>query len=354
VKYIVVLIVFGLLLSNSCEKEKPVLHPVDHNPYYRFMWYNVENLFDTLNNPDKQDDDFTPDGECHWNTERYIDKLNKINRVIHAVGGDSLPVLIGLAEVENRLVLEDLLSKTTLNGRGYRIVHHESPDYRGIDVALLYRSPFFRLLSTKFYPIWFPFDTTVRTREILYVKGVLGDLDTLHIFLNHWPSRSGGEFHSRPRRIFVAEFLKSRTDSIFRADSQARVVITGDFNDEPQDLSIVSGLHAGLQFDNPQPAVLYDLTGYLETVTSTGSYKYKGDWNFLDQFIVSGTLLDTLRPVYSRVTDHQVYQSYFLMERDESYLGSKPYRTYLGSYYHGGYSDHLPVFLNLRYHEHEE
>lgn len=350
-RFALLTLVMAFVLACSCEKEKtPVVF--DDNPFYRFMFYNVENLFDTLNDPVRNDDDFTPDGSYRWNTWRYHDKLQKIGRVIRDLGGDTLPVLIGLCEVENRQVLEELLEINDLDGVGYRILHNDSPDYRGIDVALIYREPYFRLLSSAFWPVWFPFDTLTQTREVLYAKGVLADLDTLHLFVNHWPSRSGGEVQSRPRRIFVAELLRTRVDSILRASPGARIIITGDLNDEPQDLSVVAGLNALREFERPEPDNLYALSGHLELLGGPGSYKYRGAWNFLDQFVVSGSMLDTTAILYSRLSDHQVFAPAYLQEEDPDYLGTRPFRTYTGPVYRGGFSDHFPVFLNIRINKH--
>ncbi|MCD6347293.1 MAG: endonuclease, partial [Bacteroidales bacterium] len=199
------------------------------------------------------------------------------------------------------------------------------------------------------FQVWFPFLEGYSTREVLYVKGNLAGKGEVHVFVNHWPSRSGGEIESRPKRVFVAELVRSKVDSIFKTDSDARIIITGDFNDEPNDLSIVSGLNGLQTYDNPVPENLYALSMYLKKNSSIGSYKYKGNWNLLDQFIVSSSLLDTTQTLYCRPTDLDIIQRYYLFEEDKTYMGKKPFRTYLGNYYHGGYSDHLPVEIKLRY-----
>jgi len=347
-RYVAALFLSALLLAASCEKD-PVAPASDQNPFYRFMFYNVENLFDTINDPNTNDEQFTPEGEYKWSSQRYLTKLTRIGAVIRDLGGDTLPALIGLCEVENRQVLDDLLQHNNLDEVGYRIIHRESPDYRGIDVALLYRDPWFKPLTYRFYPVWFPFDTATRTREVLYVKGMLAGLDTLHLFINHWPSRSGGELASRPKRVFVAELIKSKIDSILRAVPESNVILTGDLNDEPFDLSIVSGLNALSNFNNPQSDQLYALTADVARASDVGSYKYRGNWNYLDQFIVSGGLLDTTRTIYCRPSDYVVYHPDYLEEDDKDYFGKRPFRMYLGPVYHNGYSDHFPVFLNLRY-----
>ncbi|OFY53502.1 MAG: hypothetical protein A2X22_02170 [Bacteroidetes bacterium GWF2_49_14] len=313
------------------------------------MFYNVENLFDAADDPLINDAEFLPGSNKKWTHERYQDKLDKIARIIGDVGHDTLPILVGLCEIENRRTLDDLLSKSPLASQDYRIVHRESPDYRGIDVALLYRANYFNLLSQHFFPVWFPFDTAVRTREILYAKGILGGKDTLHVFVNHWPSRSSGEVESRPLRAFVASAVRARVDSILAGSSHANIVITGDLNDEPQDLSIVSALRARLAFDDPKSGELYDLTALLKSGYPGGTYKYKGTWNQLDHMVISGSLMDTTRSLYARTADMHVFTASRILEEDTEYMGDRPFRTYLGPYYHGGYSDHLPVFLDIHF-----
>ncbi len=340
----------GLLLVLSCSCEKKITdNTEDSNSFYRLMFYNVENLFDTLNNPDANDEDFMPDGRNQWNSERYYEKLRHIAKVVKDVGDEKFPVLVGLCEVENLDVLEGLVLATSLKDAGYEIIHKESPDYRGIDVALLYRPVDFHLLEYKTWQVWFPFDTGYSTRELLYAAGKLPSGDTLHIFVNHWPSRSGGEVETRPKRLFVAEMVRSKVDSLLGINPNARIVITGDFNDEPTDLSIVSGLNAYSSFDDPKNDRLYNLSHYLQKNINTGSYKYQGNWNMLDQFIISGSLLDTTGGIYSSQFDVHVFEAEYLLEKDNTNMGVKPYRTYLGDFYHGGYSDHLPVYLDIRY-----
>ena len=347
-RYIGLLFFVSLLLAASCEREKPSVAS-DANPHYRIMFYNVENLFDTDNDPLINDEEFLPGSQKKWTAERYRDKLDHIARVIRDLGGDTLPALVGLCEVENRKTLDDLLGKTSLKGVDYRVVHRESPDSRGIDVALLYREGYFQLTGSHFFTIRFPFDPDVTTRDILYACGVLGGKDTLHVFVNHWPSRSGGEIESRPRRVWVAEAVRYRVDSILRINPAAQILITGDFNDEPADLSVVSGLNALLSAEVPQPGKLYDLTMGLKHSSPGGTYKYKGSWNLLDHMVVSGTVLDTARLLYSRPSGLHVFQAPYLLEADKTNLGEQPLRTYLGNFYQGGYSDHLPIYLDIHY-----
>ncbi len=313
------------------------------------MFYNTENLFDAVDDPAINDEEFLPGSQKKWTEIRYEEKLDHVAKVIRDLGKDTLPILVGLCEVENRKTVDDLIGKTSLKGTDYKVVHKESPDSRGIDVALLYRSRYFQLLDSHFIKIEYPADPEFKTRDILYARGILVSKDTLHVFVNHWPSRSSGEIRTRPLRVFVAEQVKQRVDSILQRNPTAQIVITGDFNDEPMDLSVISGLKALLTYNNPERSGLYDLTNQLKNGTPGGSYKYKGTWSTLDHMVVSGSLLDTTRQLYSRPSDLHVFHEDYLLEADKENLGNRPLRTYMGSYYQGGYSDHLPVYLDIRY-----
>lgn len=347
-KYIGIIMLAALFLAGSCDRDKPS-GMKDPNPYFRVMFYNTENLFDAVDDPLVDDQEFLPGSPKKWTETRYQEKIDHIAKVIRDLGKDTLPILVGLCEVENRKTVDDLINKTSLRGTDYRIIHHESPDSRGIDVALLYRSRFFQLLDSHFFSVRFPFDTLSRTREILYAHGILGGKDTLHVFVNHWPSRSSGEIESRPLRLFVAETVRFRVDSIFRISPSARILITGDFNDEPMDQSVVSGLKALLSYEKPETGRLYDLTQGLKNSSPGGTYKYKGMWNLLDHMVVSGAILDTARMIYSRPADLHVFQAKYLLVADKTNMGDQPFRTYSGNFYQGGYSDHLPVYLDLHY-----
>lgn len=345
---IAIVVFCTLLLAASCDNEKPSVVS-DPNPHFRVMFYNVENLFDTENDPAINDEEFLPGSDKKWTKERYETKLNQIAKVIGDLGGDTLPVLVGLCEIENRRTLDDLLGTSKLSGADYRIVHQESPDSRGIDVALLYRSRYFQLLNNRFVPVKFPKGTDVRTREILYASGVLAGKDTLHILVNHWPSRSSGEVQTRPLRLAAATTVREVVDSVLRITPDAKIVITGDFNDEPMDASVTDGLRAKLAYDMPVNANLYDLTQELRKTSPGGTYNYKGTWNLLDHMVVSGALLDTTAAIYCRPSGMHAFTARYLLEKDEENMGQRPVRTYLGSYYQGGYSDHLPVYLELHY-----
>jgi len=313
------------------------------------MFYNVENLFDTFDDSLKRDDDFLPEGNHFWNNHKYYTKLNQICKVIMAVGEWNPPAIIGLCEIENRKVIYDLTNNTPLVKYEYKIVHKESPDRRGIDVGLLYRDDLFTPINSSFLQINFPNNPESKTRDILYVKGVTNYSDTLHVFVNHWPSRWGGQLESEERRVFVASVLKTTIDSIFNENSNANIIITGDFNDYPDNKSIKDILSAKQSIDDVSSNQLYNLSSILFKTKNIGSHKYQGEWGVLDQFIVSGNLLKKENEVYTSTEDTYIFNQDFLLEPDESNFGFKPNRTYIGYKYNGGYSDHLPIYLILNF-----
>ncbi len=311
----------------------------------RLMFYNLENYFspfvDSLN-PQKE---FTENSQLRWTWSRFVKKTNDIFKVIVAVGGATPPDLIGVCEVENRFVLNRIIYETPLAKFPYGIVHHESPDARGIDVALLYSKETFKLLGSKFFSITLP--TGRSTREVLLAKGVVNELDTLHVMVCHLPSKYGGAAASEGSRMAAATQLRRIADSILTASSNANLVIMGDFNDTPDSRCIVEGLGVSANLHGGASDSLYNLALPLHH-TDIGSIKFQGKWELIDLFFVSGNLLNKESPIYCRPTDYYIFQAPFLLEPDETYTGQKPRRTYNGYRYNGGISDHLPVVLDVR------
>lgn len=312
----------------------------------KFMFYNVENLFDIYDDSLKLDGEFLPDGYKHWTKKKYINKINQIYKVIMDLGGWDPPVLIGLCEIENLSVLEDLINITPLSNYKYRIIHQESPDRRGIDVALLYRMDIFK---PDFYKaLKLNLRSGKKTsRDILYVRGHISTTQNLHIFINHWPSKSGGEIASQPDRISAAKLLKQHTDSLFINYKNPGIIITGDFNDDPDSKVMKDILKAQTDFEFINNEELYNLSYQFSKKQNEGSYKYQGRWNIIDQFIISGNLFNTNKKLLTSFSGCKIFKRDYLLEDDKSFLGKKPFRTYLGPIYHGGFSDHLPVYLEL-------
>lgn len=321
-------------------------------PPGRVVFYNVENLFDTRDDTLTLDDEFTPRGEKRWTRARYEAKLLSVARVVRAAGGEECPLLVGLAEVENRWVLRDLAARTSLAGAGYGVLHRDSPDPRGMDVALLYRREWFRVVDSAFLRVPLSPEST---RDILYCEGVLAGRDTLHVFVCHFPSMRGGERRSEWKRGRAASVLRAKIDSLQRARPSAAVLVMGDFNG-----AFGTPALRLLRLRDPGPlaagasgrlacadTVLYD-TGCWLRRTGRGTYRYQGRWQTLDHIVVSGSLLNGARPLRA-ASRLAVFDAGFLLETDRSSFGRKPFRTYAGPRYLGGYSDHLPVYIELSF-----
>jgi predicted extracellular nuclease len=314
---------------------------------FRIMFYNVENLFDYINDSLTLDDEFLPDGTRHWTINRYKQKLNNIYKVIVSAGGWEPPEIVGLCEIENKFVLEGLVNNTPLAKYNYNIIHKESPDQRGIDVALLYIENKFKILQTRFIQITHA-NISLKTRNILFVKGITSMKDTLNIFVNHWASRYSGQIESKKKRSIIASILRQQVDSIFNLKKKTNIIIMGDFNDEPLDKSILQILGSKIDYSDIMPGELYNLSYVLWKNNNKGSCKYKGAWFMFDQFIVSASLLQKENQLYLQTTDIHLFCPDFLLEEDEMYFGLKPYRTYNGYQYQGGFSDHLPIYIDLK------
>lgn len=310
---------------------------------YRAVFYNVENLFDTKDDPETADEEFTPKGAKHWTESRYRNKLAKIARVLKEAGGTELPVFAGLAEVENRAVVADLARQPDLVAGDYGVIHRDSPDGRGIDVAFLYKKALFKPLRSAFFEVSFPSDTTLKTRDILYVAGRVNE-ETLHFFVCHFPSMYGGEKKSEWKRIQAAKVLRQKIDSVTGVNRGAKIVIMGDFNGKAN--TEAQGILSTKSSDLPAIADGLYNTGYYLLNEKYGSYRYRGVWQTLDHIMVSGTLLDGRRGLRSEKR-LSVFSPSFLLEEDQKYSGSKPLPTYRGPRYFGGFSDHLPVYLDL-------
>ena len=306
---------------------------------YTVMFYNVENLFDTVDDTLKNDDEFLPGGERRWTSSRYHKKLNAIARAVAAAGEWELPALIGLCEVENEEVLKDLVFGTILSAGNYGIVHRDSPDPRGIDLALLYRRDHFRIADVQ---AWLPEShdsIPVLTRNLLYVKATKAE-DTLHLVLCHLPSRRGGVLAAEGLRERMITLAANRVDSIIKASAGgAAVIVMGDFNATPED-ELIEVLTANGKLKN---------LSALLSEQGKGSYKYQGKWEMIDQVLVSPAMTDSTGIWHSEPGSFRVVDAPFLFTEDETYPGSKPFPTYGGYRWSGGYSDHLPVLIRVNH-----
>ena len=316
---------------------------------FRILFYNVENLFDTVDDPLKDDDEFLPEGTMKWKPWRYWEKLRNITRVITAVGGMYSPALVGLCEVENDSVLFDLTRRSPLRAQGYEYVITSSPDERGVDVALLYQRHQFRLLEKNEHEVLFSDKRLRPTRNILHVAGKTVTGDTLDLFVCHWPSRRGGQRESEPARIDAASLLRRKVDSLFSIRGDANIVIMGDFNDNPDNRSISLTLGAGAPDQDCSEKRLYNLFSSHLKELRRGTYFFQGNWELPDQIIVSGSLLRQENPLYIREGRGYIFSPDFLLREEKSSGVKRPYRTYYGPRYIGGFSDHLPVYADLEF-----
>lgn len=317
------------------------------NPF-RIVFYNVENLFDTKDNPETDDDDWLPKGNQRWSNYRYWQKLKGLSAAIDSIGENYPPALIGMCEVENDSVLFDLCKRSPLKKHKYRYIITKSKDDRGMNVALLYQRDEMKLLTVKEYTPNFPNTPDKHTRNILHVTGLVISGDTLDIFICHFPSRVDGIKKTRPFRQQAAQLLRQQVDKVMARRVKANVIIMGDFNDFPNDDSMLKILAARSMSESLKYKNLYNM--FLDRIkeSDTGSYKYRGKWQFMDQFVVNGNLLNSVNTVSVNNNTAKVFSGDFLLENDEKYGGKKPFRTYVWRKYLGGLSDHLPIYLDLR------
>lgn len=313
---------------------------------YFVMFYNVENLFDTINDPATQDEEFLPGSEKKWNSERYFNKINNIARVIATIRPDGFPDLIGMCEVENKAVLQDLVNYRDISTANYKVILEDSRYYRGVDVALLYNAETFEYIEHKAIPIEFPDDKKSTTRDILYVRGKTPSGEELHVFVNHWSSRIGGKEQTEGKRMYQASVLKEAVDNVLAVDKNAAMIILGDFNDYPTDKSIVEGLKADVK--PTAKSQLINLSNE-SMANGIGSYNYKDEWGILDQIIVSPSLLNATSGLVTCSTCAGIYNPEFITYKHIKTNQYRPNRTYVGSKYFGGFSDHFPVYLNLSF-----
>ena len=312
-------------------------------------FYNFENLFDTKDDLSNWgDDDFLPEGPYRYTDEVYHQKLHNIATVISQLGTEFTPdgpAIIGTAEIENDNVLKDLCSQPSIKERNYKFVHFDSRDSRGIDVALIYQPKYFQFLGAKSLSV----NTgevkgkTSRTRDILHVSGILAS-DTVHILVNHWPSRRGGEAASAQYRAVAAGVCRRAADSLFAINSHAKIIIMGDLNDDPKNTSVTSILGAKGRKEEVAPSGLYNpFTSFYRH--GYGTLGYNGSWNLFDQIIISGTWL-TQNAYCWKYYKAEVFDRSFLKYRFGQHKGY-PLRSFEGHNWVNGYSDHFPSLIYL-------
>lgn len=321
--------------------------PLSAQTGFRVMSYNVENLFDTEDNPEKEDNEYLPTGDRHWTHGRYYHKLQQIAKVISAAGEWDTPALVGLCEVENDSTLIHLLNRTPLRKQQYRFCITHGRDRRGINSALLYQRDKFGYISHSEYPVRFSRNKHKQTRNILHVWGKVLTSDTLDVFVCHFPSRYGGEKESEADRFDAARTVRKLCDSLFHVRSTAQILIMGDFNDTPEDISIRRELNTYPSTDSLSRHPLYNLFADTRSLNHLGSHKYQGEWSQLDQIIVSSNLFHSNARMRVIPESIRVFNAPFLLTKDKTWRGERPRRTFYGFKYEGGYSDHLPLIADF-------
>lgn len=343
-------LLFILVILVSCGQK--ITNPQSKNSYtiLTVAFYNVENLFDTEDDPNTFDDDRTPEGKDHWDDAKYQDKILKIAKVLSEIGSEQSagpPAVIGLCEIENISVLEDLVNSDLLKAYKYEIIHYDSPDERGIDVALLYRRSFFDAIDTQsrrllIYDKDNP-DKRDYTRDQLVVSGLLAN-EKFHFIVNHWPSRSGGEAKSSYKREKAAALNKRIIDSIFKQEPSAKIISMGDYNDDPSDKSFKEVLNtknykADLNFQE-----LYNPMEEMHK-RGIGTLAYRDKWNLFDQLIVTQSLVSKEDSGFQFYKAGIFNKSYLITQKGQ--FKGYPFRSYGYGGYEGGYSDHFPVYIHL-------
>ena len=332
-----VLIFFVFISGYRCTAQQDTL--------FVAQW-NLENLFDNVDDPDKLDEEFLSNGNKQWTDDRIEKKMYNLARIIRSMNNYNGPDLLGVCEVEHKYLLDTMISKY-LGDKNLMSAALESPDERGIDNAVIYNSDILYLIEIKGHIV--ELGDGDNTRLILQCTFKIQDLDTLYLFVNHWPSRRGGEKSSEIKRITTAITLKKQIDSIIKSNSSSKIIVLGDFNDEPNNISILESLGAApilcdsvdtIKFAKDFETELFNLS-YKSWSDGSGSFKYQDDFNMLDQIIVSKPLITGSRLTYD-CNSFEVYKPEMMITRSGKFKGA-PFPTFGGSRYLGGYSDHFPV-----------
>ncbi|MCH5715817.1 endonuclease/exonuclease/phosphatase family protein [Niabella hibiscisoli] len=311
-------------------------------------FYNLENLYDTIFHGSNDDVSFTPYGAKAYTSKVFQDKLAKLARVLSEIGTDinpDGPAILGVAEIENKYVLDTLLRHPLIAARGYRYVHYDSKDFRGVDVALIYNPKYFKVERSRPVFVKIPAGTkdAIYTRDVLWVKGLL-DGEPIQLFVNHWPSRSGGQKRSEPARMAAAITVRNWIDSLDIIALGVKTIVMGDLNDDPIDNSITKGLKASGDSKSLKPDELYNpwIAMYKNGM---GTLAYQDAWSLFDQILLSAPFLDKMKPGFFYYK-HQVFKAAYMIENTGQYKGY-PMRSYNGDVYRGGYSDHFPTYVVL-------
>lgn len=312
-------------------------------------FYNLENLFDTEDGPNN-DAEYLPQGANKWTPERYAQKLDNMASAISQIAAGKAPDILGVCEIENRQVLEDLVVHPKLFRYGYQIAHFDSPDLRGIDCALLYRPSVLKVESQQAHPVRIPGEPHIKTRDVLVVDGLVGD-ERFSFLVAHWPSRAGGEQISLGRRMAAALLMRSLSDSLTTVDPERKLILMGDLNDDPTSPSLIEGLRTK---NSPEGLVAGDLFNSMAKLylDGYGTLAYRDVWNLFDNIITSANLVGEDLSTFKLQQDNQtkaygrIFNAAFLTQQSGQFKGY-PLRTFSYGQFQNGYSDHYPVLVYL-------
>ncbi len=337
---------FVLLLSfGACRSPKE--SQLKKSQSYTLAFYNVENIFDTVDDPEKIDEDFTPEGRYKWTEDILQKKLTNISKAIAGIGNGG-PSMIGIAEIEHADLVERLISQPALASRNYAFVHEESPDMRGIDCAFIYDPAIFNLDSYRAYEMSFEEEPEYTSRKVLWVSGSINK-QRVHLVVNHWPSRYGGMEKSEPRRMTVANQVRAIIDSVQAAESNAAIILMGDFNDDPFNRSIVEGIKAGKSWPLEKGMDFFNPMYPLHQVDSSGTLTYRGKWNLFDQFLLSDDLLLGENKLQYVANSVSIHRPEMMQVGGDGPAKDMPRRAiYRGEFQDRGFSDHFPVYMELK------
>ncbi|GGI56144.1 endonuclease/exonuclease/phosphatase family protein [Winogradskyella haliclonae] len=307
---------------------------------YTIAFYNIENLFDTKDDEHTNDDDFLPTSAKRWTTKRYEKKLKKLGRVISQIGEEDVdfpPAIVGLAEVENKYVVKDLIKSKYLKHYNYDIVHYDSSDERGIDVALIYNADVFKVSHSEPFAVYLTKEDGSRdyTRDVLLVTGRLNN-EQVHIIVNHWSSRRQGQQETEHKRLTAADTVNRIIEVLQKNYDDPKIIVMGDFNDTPQNNSLLS-IEEKSNLYNPFKKV---------STQEKGSLNHNFEWHLFDQILISTNFFNATSTQFN-LSEADVFNSKFLTQYHGKYKG-QPFRTYVGKRYKGGYSDHFPVYIELK------
>lgn len=343
-KRILIFPLLALLTALSVSAQSDPRQPL----VFGVAFYNLENLFDTINNNGKYDLEFSPQGARQWNGEKYWSKINNLAYCISNMVTKNTPMgpaIIGVSEIENKSVLDDLVRAKDIKQWRLQVVHHDSPDRRGVDVGLLYNPRLFKVLDVTNHTLVIPDNPDFRTRDQMCVTGILGG-DTLSVIVNHWPSRLGGQERSSYLREAAGRLSKHIADSLCAIRPNQGVIVMGDLNDDPQDKSCAEALGAKRDEAKTAPHEFFN-PWWRILDKGIGTLAYKGQWNLFDQIIVSGTLLKHNHDLSLQYSSCKVNNFDFLFDTEGQRQGY-PKRTFSGGAWLNGYSDHFPTIIFLR------